>query len=76
VAKQPSVVIVEYLFCDLRDSHVPIGLKQSNSAWFHDPDIANTSIVVALGFKEDQSLRIFRREYKKQITVQQESGET
>lgn len=48
---------------------MPIGLKQSNSAWFHDPDIANTSIIVALEFKEDKSLQIFRMVYKKQIIV-------
>ncbi len=46
--------ILEYYFYNnLRDSHVLIGLKQSNSLWFHDLDIANALIGVALEFTEN-----------------------
>ncbi len=46
--------ILEYYFCNnLRDSHVSIGLKQSNILWFHDLDIANASIGIALEFTEN-----------------------
>ena len=54
---------------------MPIGSKQPNSLWFHDLDIANTSIGITLEFTENETLEIFRRDSKAKYSQTREGSD-